>query len=86
MVFGQWNMLIDSLIQLSLVQIFSDVLFIELLTLFDTDLFQVAPFHTFYSHLYEHMTEVSIMPTIKRWNKSLALEDNILYYFLLELS
>lgn len=36
-------------------------------------MFQVAPYNTFYSHLEEHMTEVGIVPTINRWNESLAL-------------
>lgn len=39
----------------------------------DFDLFQVAPYNTFYSDLEKHMTEVGIVPTINRWNESMAL-------------
>ncbi|CAN6830583.1 unnamed protein product [Brassica oleracea] len=39
----------------------------------DNHKLQVAPYNTFYSHLEEHMTEVGIVPTINRWNESLAL-------------
>ncbi|KAJ0258352.1 TBCC domain-containing protein 1 [Hirschfeldia incana] len=39
----------------------------------DNHKLQVAPYNTFYSHLEDHMTEVGIVPTINRWNESLAL-------------
>lgn len=39
----------------------------------DFNLFQVAPYNTFYSHLEEHMTEVGIVPAINKWNEPLAL-------------
>lgn len=39
----------------------------------DFDLFQVAPYNTYYSDLEEHMTKVGIVPTISRWNESLEL-------------
>ncbi|KAG2244014.1 hypothetical protein Bca4012_035042 [Brassica carinata] len=39
----------------------------------DNHKLQMAPYNTFYSHLEEHMTEVGIVPTINRWNESLAL-------------
>uniref|UniRef100_A0A1J3GKW1 TBCC domain-containing protein 1 n=1 Tax=Noccaea caerulescens TaxID=107243 RepID=A0A1J3GKW1_NOCCA len=39
----------------------------------DNNKLQVAPYNTFYSHLEEHMSEVGIVPTINKWNESLAL-------------
>ncbi|ESQ52936.1 hypothetical protein EUTSA_v10016442mg [Eutrema salsugineum] len=39
----------------------------------DNHKLQVAPYNTYYSHLEEHMTEVGIVPTINKWNESLAL-------------
>ncbi|CAA7057089.1 unnamed protein product [Microthlaspi erraticum] len=39
----------------------------------DNNKLQVAPYNTFYSNLEEHMTEVGIVPTINKWNESLAL-------------
>ncbi|CAH2058401.1 unnamed protein product, partial [Thlaspi arvense] len=39
----------------------------------DNNKLQVAPYNTFYSHLEEHMTEVGIVPTVNKWNESLAL-------------
>ncbi|CAN6994560.1 unnamed protein product [Brassica rapa subsp. trilocularis] len=39
----------------------------------DNHKLQVAPYNTFYSDLEKHMTEVGIVPTINRWNESLAL-------------
>ncbi|RID61098.1 hypothetical protein BRARA_E00272 [Brassica rapa] len=39
----------------------------------DNHKLQVAPYNTFYSDLEKHMTEVGIVPTINRWNESMAL-------------
>ncbi|XP_027348967.1 TBCC domain-containing protein 1-like isoform X1 [Abrus precatorius] len=39
----------------------------------DNHKLQVAPYNTFYSQLEEHMNEVGIVPTVNRWDETLAL-------------
>ncbi|KAI4348752.1 hypothetical protein L6164_009435 [Bauhinia variegata] len=39
----------------------------------DNHKLQVAPYNTFYPQLEEHMTEVGILPTVNRWDETVAL-------------
>ncbi|XP_004497930.1 uncharacterized protein [Cicer arietinum] len=39
----------------------------------DNHKLQVAPYNTCYPQLTEHMSEVGILPTVNRWNETLAL-------------
>lgn len=73
MVFGQLKMLLESISSIEFIgSIFGCVVY-NCWHQFDIDLIQVAPYNTFYSHLEEHMSEVGIVPTINKWNESLAL-------------